>query len=246
MEEVNNIENGSIVTLKYQGEIRGVDLKNKKKTRSSSKYFRNAVTVVMKILTEDKKDKFINFKISHNGKFQMTGCKSTSHAEMCIKYIWKYINESEICKEQSNFKVIFRTVMTNIDFNLGFTVNRENLDKHINTKTQYNSLLETSFGYTGVNIKIPFNDAITSELYTIEWEKDQWNDYMTPFSKYLDIIPLKDKDKEMSKQRYKTFLVFQSGNVIMSGLNKEYMKKYYDIFFKIVNDCSDKIIEKLD
>ena len=69
---------------------------------------------------------------------------------------------------------------------------------------------------------------------------------MTPFSKYLDIIPLKDKDKEMSKQRYKTFLVFQSGNVIMSGLNKEYMKKYYDIFFKIVNDCSDKIIEKLD
>ena len=136
--------------------------------------------------------------------------------------------------------------MTNIDFNLGFTINRENLDKHINTKTRYNSLLETSFGYTGVNIKIPFNDEITSELYTIEWDKDQWINYMTSFSEYLDVIPSKDREKELSKQRYKTFLVFQSGIVIMSGLNKEYMRKYYDIFFKIVNDCCDDIIEKLD
>ena len=62
---VNNIDEGSIITLKYQGEMRGVDLKDKKRTRSSSKYFRNAVTVVMKIDDDStKNDKFINFKIS--------------------------------------------------------------------------------------------------------------------------------------------------------------------------------------
>lgn len=242
----NNIENGSIITLKYQGELRGVDLKNRKKTRSSNKYFRNAVTVVMKIGDHQGEEKFINFKISHNGKFQMTGCKSSQQAEDCIKYIWKYINNSDICKQKSNFKVIFRTVMTNIDFNLGFTVNRENLDKYLNTNTMYNSLLETSFGYTGVNIKMPFTDEINSELKTIEWDKNKWKKYNTSFKQYLDIIPSKDRDKEFDKQRYITFLVFQSGNVIMSGLNKEYMSKYYSEFFKIINNCIDDIVEKLD
>ena len=244
--ERNNIENGSIVTLKYQGEMRGVDLKNKKKTRSSNKYFRNAVTVVMKIESNNSVEKFINFKISHNGKFQMTGCKSSDQAEKCIKYIWKYINDFDICKQKSNFKVIFRTVMTNIDFNLGFTVNRENLDKYMNNHTPFNSLLETSFGYTGVNIKMAFNDKINSELKTIEWDKTRWKKYNTSFEQYLDVIPLKDKEKELSKQRYITFLVFQSGNVIMSGINKDYMQKYYNEFFKIINKCIDDIVEKLD
>ena len=239
------IDNGSIITLKYQGELRGVDLKNKKKTRSSNKYFRNAVTVVMKIDDNGSVDKFINFKISHNGKFQMTGCKSCLQAEKCIKFIWKFINEFHI-GEQNSFKVIFRTVMTNIDFNLGFTVNRENLDKYINNHTPHNSLLETSFGYTGVNIKIPFTDKIDNELKTIEWDKTKWKKYNTSFQQYLDIIPLKDKEKELNKQRYKTFLVFQSGNVIMSGLNKQYMEKYYNEFYKIINQCSDQIVEKLD
>ena len=242
----NKIDNGSIITLKYQGEMRGVDTKNRKKTRSSNKYFRNAVTVVMKIGEKDDNEKFINFKISHNGKFQMTGCKSSDQAQECIKYIWKYINESDICTQKSNFKVIFRTVMTNIDFNLGFTVNRENLDKYLNTNTMYNSLLETSFGYTGVNIKMPFNDEINSELSTIEWDKNKWKKYNTSFRQYLDIIPSKDRDKELSKQRYVTFLVFQSGNVIMSGLNKQYMSSYYKDFFKIINNCIDDIVEKLD
>ena len=78
-----NLDDGSIITVKYQDQIRGVDLKKKKK---KSKYFRNALTVVMII-----DGKLLNFKISQNGKFQITGCKNNTHAEKCIKYIWSYI-----------------------------------------------------------------------------------------------------------------------------------------------------------
>ena len=62
-EIVNKVEDGSIVSIKYQGDIRGVELKKKKK---SAKFFRNAVTVVMSI-----NGKLINLKISTNGKFQV-------------------------------------------------------------------------------------------------------------------------------------------------------------------------------
>ena len=49
--------------------------------------------------------------------------------------------------------------MRNIDFGLNFYVDREKLDEYFNTCTDYHSLLETSFGYTGVNIKIPISNV---------------------------------------------------------------------------------------
>ena len=67
-----DIKTGSIITVDYKGVVRGVDLKKKKKKDrkekpNKSKYFRNAVTIVM--IIDNKK---INYKVSRNGKFQMT------------------------------------------------------------------------------------------------------------------------------------------------------------------------------
>ena len=74
-----HLKDGDIITLKYQNELKGVDLSKKKKKKINKKYFRNSLTVVMFL-----DNKFINFKISNNGKFQMTGCKFTKHAINCI------------------------------------------------------------------------------------------------------------------------------------------------------------------
>ena len=155
-----DIKEGSIVTLEYGSRLRGICLKKKKKKEGkSTDYFRNSVTVVM---IEDGKK--INFKISRNGKFQMTGCKYDSHAEQCVKHIWEYIKEEKDIYnmfEGSVFRAIFIPAMRNIDFNLGFTLDREKIDEYFNKHTEYYSLLETSIGYTGVNIKIPITKPIT-------------------------------------------------------------------------------------
>ena len=66
---------GSIITAKLAGLVKGVDLKQKKKTDSRRKYFRNSLTIVMKIGV----DKLINFKLSKNGKFQITGEIGRAH-----------------------------------------------------------------------------------------------------------------------------------------------------------------------
>ena len=81
-----DIQEGSIITIKFEGQLRGVELKPKKqKQTNKQKWFRNSITIVIIL------DKPINFKICKNGTFQMTGCKTHEHAELCIKYIWKYI-----------------------------------------------------------------------------------------------------------------------------------------------------------
>lgn len=247
-EEPNkHIKEGDIITLKYKDKIKGVDLKSKKNNNSKKGYFRNSITVVMFV-----GGKLINFKISKNGKFQITGCKTDIHAELCTKYIWNYIQDSpesnQICNIKKDEKptVTFLIVMTNIDFNVGFNVNREALDDFINTKTTHNSILETSFGYTGVNIKIPLDKSQGEPnhkrltLEGKEWVKDDIKG-----EEYLLSLTQKDFKKENSKPRYNTFLVFHSGNVILSSKHRYYMKNVYDDFIKIVDSSRHIIQEKV-
>jgi len=234
---------GSIITAKLSGLIKGVDLKQKKKTDSRRKYFRNSLTIVMKI----DKDKLINFKLSKNGKFQITGSKYDEHAKECIKYFWEAIRPHTQLYQMSgaHFKVTFVTVMTNIDFNYGFIVNREQVDKYMNNSTEHNSLLETSFGYTGVNIKFPAYGYKSNALLPIISYTGVWENQMISYDQYFKNLTEKEQLKITQKDKYTTFLVFHSGNVIMSGLDKPHMESTFNEFIGIINDCKSNIEEKL-
>jgi TATA-box binding protein (TBP) (component of TFIID and TFIIIB) len=253
-----DIPSGSIITLEYQNNIKGVDLKRKKKksqdVNKRGNYFRNSVTIVM--MMDGKK---INFKVSRNGKFQMTGCKNDSQHENCVKYFWSYIKDNTDIYEIKNYnkkheneekrlKAIFIPAMRNIDFSLNFFVDREKLDEYFNTCTNYHSLLETSFGYTGVNIKIPISRSILSlNLKQIEYVNKKWiKPVYVPYSEYLEMLPEKDVLKKINKQRYNTFLVFHSGKTIMSGMESSFMRDVYYEFLNIIRECYDTIEERLE
>lgn len=233
-----DIKEGSIIYAQYKDNIKGNSVK--KKTKKNKKFFRNAITIIMVLKHQDLSvNKLINFKISKNGKFQITGCKYLNDAKKIISYIWKLMNNfpNTYTLTKPNLKVIYHTVMTNMDFNVGFKVNREALDKYINTKTKYNSLLETSFGYTGINIKFVINDSL-DELHipTFELINGEWIESITY---YKDVSTKK-------KKKYNTFLVFHSGNVIMSGMIPQLMKPAFIQFADIINISKNLIQEKLD
>lgn len=237
----NNVEDGSIISVKYQGNIRGVELKKRKK---SSKYFRNAVTIIISV-----NNKLINLKISSNGKFQVTGCKDFNNCKKAIQYLFDIIiknKDTYFKKCEDKIRVIFNNVMTNKDFSVGFSVNRENLDNIINSNTEYNSLLETSFGYTGVNLKMKLDPKIDRSFHYMELdvENHQYTEGFIDYQTYVKSLTDKELLKE-HKTRHITFLIFQSGNVIMSGMNEIFMEKYYNIFFDIVNKNKSVILDKL-
>lgn len=228
------LEDGSIITVKFGDTIRGVDTKQYKKR---GKYFRNALTIVMFM-----KGKMINFKISKNGKFQFTGCKDITHAIQCIQFMWDQINTDEYktnvkldnnqnlydFQDAKPFTIRFLTVMANIDFNIGFPINREKLDIFVNSNTEYNSLLETSFGYTGVNIKIKVVDDIDFFINCMSYN-DKTSEWTVSKISYSKFITLNSEYEKYNKCRSNTFLVFHSGNIIMSGFNPDYMR---DCYFK--------------
>lgn len=239
-----NIEHGSIITIKHEGELRGVELKPKKvKPGKKAKWFRNSITIVIVL------DKKINFKVCRNGTFQMTGCKNIEHAELCVKYLWKYMKEhTDIYsfKKGNALETLFIPSMRNIDFSLGFTVDREKLNNYIHEQKKIFCLLETSFGYTGINIKIPLQkDISTMKVKKMIYENKDWKESWTTYKEYLDNLTPKERSVKQNNVRYNTFLVFHSGMVIMSGLNYEFMKDVYYYFIDIIKDSYDKIEERL-
>jgi len=241
-----DIPEGSIVTVKCEGDIRGVELKPKKPKPNNGRntWFRNSITVVIIL------DKPINFKVCKNGTFQMTGCKTHEHAERCVKYIWEYIKDKPDIysfTRGDTLETLFIPSMRNIDFSLGFSVDREKLNRYMATQNEIHCLLETSFGYTGVNIKIPLEkDIRTMRVIKMTYVSGDWKYKQTTYNEYLDNLPEKERNRKLKEDRYNTFLVFHSGKVIMSGLIAEFMSDKYTDFLKIINRAYPYIEERLE
>jgi hypothetical protein len=235
------LDNGSIVTLKYEDKFRGVLLKekkSKKKYEGKKKecYFRNSLTIVTYM-----DGKMINYKVSDNGRLQVTGCKTN---EQAISIFHRFIGLLEryctgLYTHTDNIYAIYRIVMTNIDFNVGFCINREALDVYINTETEYKSLLETSFGYQGVNIKVPLELKDHTLLKETLCE-GVWSQTKIPYSDFLAILTDKERKKETTKDRYNTFLVFNSGIIIMSSMSDEFMEPYYNEFVGLIEKNEER------
>lgn len=247
VEQNKDIVSGSIITIKLENNLKGVDLKKKQKPnkKKAGKYFRNSLTVVMMI-----DDKRINFKVSRNGKFQMTGCKSDEQAEKCIQFCWEFIKKYEgdafTYSRGDHFQVSFIPAMRNIDFDLGFLIDREKLSKFINTMTANYSMLETSFGYTGVNCKVPMKeDLFNLQVKKLEFINNEWVESFESYVEHLEYLTPKEKEKKLTKERYTSFLVFHSGRAISSGMCASLMEKAYYDFLDIIRDCYDQIQEKI-
>jgi len=262
---IQDIPTGSIITLKYEDQLRGVELKTKKKIKKI-KWFRNSITAIIML------DKPINFKMCNNGTFQMTGCKEHKHAELCIKYIWNFIKDNKELYsftryvDESIFEVLFIPSMRNIDFSLGFCIDREKLNKFLTPYSiendsneekdikdkifkdeKFHCLLETSFGYTGVNIKIPLKKEIKDMIIKkLTYKNDDWIEQKTTYEEYLNLLSKKDRSTKITNERYNTFLVFHSGKVIMSGLTSFFMKETYYYFLDLMRIGYNYIEERLD
>ena len=248
----NDMQDGEIVFMEYMGETKGCNPKKKKEKvgGKKKKYFRNAVTIVMVI---DKK--LINFKLSGNGKLQMTGCKRDDHAEIVVEKLWEYLlkngNYSFKNDKDDRLESIFIPALRNIDFSVGFKISREKLDYFINSKTEYFSLLEPCVGYTGVNIKFPLyikkgiKDLDMIRFYIDKnCNKSEYDN--VKYEYYLSMLPVKEQKLKISKNRYNTFLVFHSGQVIMSGLCEYTQKDAYYKFMEIIYENKTEIEETIE
>jgi TATA-box binding protein (TBP) (component of TFIID and TFIIIB) len=196
-----NIPRGSIISAVNANNIlKGVKLKNKKidETKKGKDFFRHSVSIV--IMMDSFKS--VNTKVSHHGKFQLTGCKTKQQAIDSVNFIFSYIKrieeltgeqiitlKTQIEEDENNNlifgenepQIIFNTVMKNYDFNLGFKISRDDLDSFINSKDN-----ETGF--------YSIYEADSNNECNIKHKATE------PYHKFLTRIIMSDKMKENEKE----------------------------------------------
>jgi TATA-box binding protein (TBP) (component of TFIID and TFIIIB) len=249
----NNIPFGSIISIQRKKEVRGAILKTKKKSSNISDeedtprpanekdYFLHSVSLV--VVLDDNKQ--INIKVSSNGKLQITGCKCDDHFIQAVISVYKTMIEVEkwtgeiLFTLNGDLEVVFNTVMQNMDFNVGFRINRYKLDKYINQYTNYCSIFEGSLS-TGVNIKVRSDPDVYPKILKIRYSNGELERFYTSFEEYKTLL---DKKKETKKDKHHTFLVFASGSIIMSSRGSE-MKEVYDSLIDILTNNREHFEDK--
>jgi hypothetical protein len=85
------------------------------------------------------------------------------------------------------------------------------------------------------DLPVPVITCLDCRQDVLEWSLDS-----TPLSDIFEV----PQDKK-SKKKYNTFLVFQSGNIIMSGMIRDTMKKDFDVFVNTLRSWRHIIEEKI-
>lgn len=226
---IHVVPSGSIICAKYNGECKGLNEKG------STRAFKNSITIVM-----DIKQKKVNFKLSKNGRFQITGNNDDYHIQKCVKYMWKIIKQySDIYViNGTSLKVSFWSSMTNFKVNIGKRLDRQILNTYINCNTEYISVFETSSGSASVNIKMPLK-FVDMQLITLTYRSNKW---IKGNIMYSDLAKQSYGKITNTDKRHVSFLVFHTGEVIMTSMSEQIMEPYFNKFIEIINECSDATI----
>lgn len=228
---------GSIISLRAKNRFRGLVTK---RIETQAKYFLNQITCVISLGNKQNINVFI-FKTS----FKVVGCKEQSMAEEVITILWEdYIKPLKDCYEvldddHPNF--VFETVMTNVDFSLGFSINRKNLNTLLNSPQFSERIKMSRYETTGdANVNVQFHTERPPDYFY--WRLID-NDGKWEFDKVDDIMYCDKRKKK--KKKYTTFLVFHSSKTIASARYNQGMEKDYNYFMNIVKKYRPQIEEKL-
>lgn len=240
---------GSIIALQNKQDLKGELPKRKQNDPQRKSFFRNSVTIQMKI----DHDKFVNGKICSNGKFQITGCNEDKYAYQFIYILYEkmmetsaQIGETIVTIIKNNiFKAdypsaIINVVMKNINFKIGYQIHREKLDEYIRTHTPFYSLFLSDL-HTCVNIKMKSTNHTEDKLDLIVIQsRDDVVVQKIDFSLYSMYY---DYNKKLNKDKYHTFLVFYSGSVILSSSGPD-TEDVYNQFMTIIKNNQELFMDK--
>ena len=229
--------NDVVINVKYGTILKGVDLHPRKLKRKYSEMescvppktsFLNCVT-----MTVAATSKRINIKMFNNGVFQMTGCKNYDHVIESLNITFSLLTKLNLLPVDcvSPIEIYTVSVMRNIDFDLGYNIDREKLALFIHNTTEYRVLPMTK-RYMAIKIKIEIPTVY--ELPVVKLAHCYgYGVHKVDTITYKNFMETRNITK-LNKPRYISISVFQNGKVLMSSVDEYYQKKYFEEFTEYV------------
>jgi TATA-box binding protein (TBP) (component of TFIID and TFIIIB) len=259
-------QEAAIICIKYQQHKKGCDpekdLKTKRKRTTSKEQespkrnFLNCITLIIQI------EKRINIKIFKNGVFQLTGCKDIDNVRRCLKLILTELSKanerigatqgSPTCFQfeegSDDFVIYIKSAMRNIDFDLGFKVNRSLLAKWLTRIYEEDDdvIIPDAIG-NKMDVKVKLRIA-REELEHLPVTKITNPTHAKPkeeevlYKNCLHIIePDKKKLETKLKDKFVSISVFQNGKVLLSAMDASIQEKYYEWFTNLISEIEEVI-----
>jgi hypothetical protein len=185
-----------------------------------------------------------------NDKIKVAGCKNIDDAVEAIlilfqDYLVHMPKSYKLKKGATTPRFIFDSAMRNVGFKLGFPIERPALNFLMNDTKYKNRVFMSQYestAHTNVNIKMfskkPSNFYYECLVIPLSGE----NPY---FIKVPEIPSSYKKPKPSKKEKYVTFIVFSSSEVILSGKYYENMKDSYEFFVDTIFKNRNLIKENL-
>ena len=204
-------------------------------------HFLNQITVVLSI-----GEVILNIMLFKNS-FKIAGCKEDNDAVEATMILWEdhirpILGASKTPGGEAP-KFVFNLVMRNVDFRLGFSIDRKQLNLLMNNK-RYKDKIDMSqcetTSHTNVNIKMHSEKpkGFTYDCLVIPDPPKE------PF--WLKMANNPYESGKPKRKKFITFIVFSSSEVILSGRYPENMKAMYEFFVTEAYKNRDLIEEKIE
>lgn len=179
-------------------------------------------------------DQAVSMKICKNGSFQFTGCITIHCAYVAIKYAISIIQK--IVSFFDRYEILIYEVMSNYRLDLRRKIKQSLLinffQSHPIEYPNYKCFKSTSCSALNCKYLVAQEDILQRQVYIYDE-----NDLVKTVSYSQvpdDIISHEIKDY------YVTFLIFESGKVIVSGINEIVIEKVSAEFLKILHQFFDQ------
>jgi hypothetical protein len=157
----------------------------------------------------------------------------------------KGISKKVIEKNPQDVHFLFDFVMRNIDFNCGFSIDKNKLNLLMNRK-EYSDTICLSYyentSTTHVNTKMNSRKSDTFMYDVLVYENGKGRDSHPHFMKSVEKLYA---HKKKSDEREVTFITFSSGEIILSGRYLENMRDTYNFFTNIIGKNKDFLTETI-
>ena len=222
-----------LVHVLYKKREKG--FKKKKKFKNATKNFLNYIS-----FTFNKDNKKVNLKVFRNGIVQLTGCKNFDHCKLGILLFWDLIKSIKCIKNFNSLDLFLVSVMRNVNFNLGFLVDREKLGKYIIERQSNYKISPVIGGFIGMQFVVDLESIDDMPVYKFEIKKDGEliEKESISYKEFTDIIKVNNTKKNIS------IAIFQTGRVLISGIHEKYQNPFIEWFLNLIKEIKTDIKTK--
>jgi hypothetical protein len=207
-------------------------------------HFLNQVTVVISI----GKHPLLNAMLFKDN-LKIAGCKDEDDPVEATMILWQdhIFPHSDLWKlkpGETEPTFVFEGVMRNVGFKLGFPIDRQQFNILMNDRKYSHNVVMSEYettNHTNVKIKMKSVQPKNHQYDALIIPQDTT---INPYFCKVESIKYKNIKKKL-KDKYVTFIVFSSSEIILSGRYDENMKDMFTFFVKTVFDNRPIIEERI-